>query len=107
MKGKEADSKYPYDYASAFIQTISPWDENGYCMESSQAIYIRKMIAMVLDVDDEELAEKLADAYLKYEFKTQMFKTNFKKIEFPEKSIGCKVINDGDVKFAYWLEPKE
>ena len=107
MESKESDPKYPYVYACDFIRIISPWDENGGSMSTSQSRYIRRMIAMALGINDEEIAEKLADTYLKYEFKTQMFKSEFKKIEFPENSIGCKIINDGDVKFAYWLELKE
>ena len=107
MESKEADSKYPDKYACDFIRIVSPCDENGCSMSISQGRYVRRMIAMALGMNDEELAEKLANAYLKYEFKTQMFKTEFGKIEFPENSIGCKIINDGDVKFAYWLEPKE
>ena len=107
MKNKESDLKYPDEHACNFIRIVSPWDENGCSMSISQSRYVRRMIAMALGINDEELAEKLADTYLKYEFKTQMFKSEFKKIEFPENSIGCKVINDGDVKFAYWLELKK
>ena len=106
IMNKKEDSDYPYTYACDFILIISPWDEIGCGMERAEGRYILKMLSMALGVSDKELAEKLADAYLKYDFQVHLLKDNPEEFEFPENAIGCKVIINDEIKWVYWLEPK-
>lgn len=61
------DSRYPYTYACDFIRNLGPVGGNGVVLSRSDASQIRSGIAQALDIDDEELARKLADAQLKAE----------------------------------------
>jgi hypothetical protein len=71
METKE-NSRYPYTYACDYIRMI-PEKEMveslgvaiGVKLSRSEASQIRSKIADVIGMDDRELAEKLADAYLK------------------------------------------
>jgi len=70
IKMKVADAKndlrYPYTYASDFIRSIPKMTPNGTKLNRSEASEICSKIAEILGISDYELAEKLADYYLRY-----------------------------------------
>jgi hypothetical protein len=59
------NSRYPYTYACDYIRVLGPVDCSGAVLSRADASQIRSGIAKALGIDDEELAEKLADAQLK------------------------------------------
>jgi hypothetical protein len=59
-----ADSRYPYTYACDFIRMAGPFGPEGVVLSRSDASQIRQSIADVLNLDDHELACKLANAEL-------------------------------------------
>ena len=103
---KKFDSDYPYKYAIDFIRITSPWDEIGCGMSRTQGRHILETLSMALGISDKELAEKLADTYLKYEFQVRLLEDNSEKFKFPENAIERKIIDNDEIKWAYWLEPK-
>jgi hypothetical protein len=65
-------TRYPYTYAADLIRSIPEKTEIhgmklGVVLSRSDASRIRQKIAEVLGIDDRELAEKLADEFLKKE----------------------------------------
>jgi len=61
---KKNDSHYPYTHACDFIRTIAGYNKGGTNISRSDASRIRMAIATILDIDDHELACKIADAEL-------------------------------------------
>lgn len=67
------DTRYPYTYACDFLRMkVDPM------ISRSQASQLREIIAEVIGMDDEELAKKLADFYLKHQ--EQIEDERFKKV---------------------------
>ncbi len=58
------DTRYPYTYSCDYIRHFSPVNEKGVILSRSDASNIREGIAKALNIDERELAEKLADYYL-------------------------------------------
>jgi hypothetical protein len=58
MEGKMEDNRYPYTHAADYLR--------GYVsdLSRSQSSRIRTAIADAIGMDDEELANKLADKFL-------------------------------------------
>jgi len=72
MKNKSEDGRYPYTYAADFIRMIPEKEfveslgiSIGVKLSRSDASQIRSKIAEIIGMNDRELAEKLADQYLK------------------------------------------
>lgn len=59
-----SDPRYPYTYACDFIRGLAGYGPGGTKLSRGDASQIRQGIAAVIDMDDEELANKLADAEL-------------------------------------------
>jgi hypothetical protein len=59
------DTRYPYTHACDFIRSIAGYGENGAKLSRSDASQIRSKIAEIIEMDDNLLACKLADYYLK------------------------------------------
>lgn len=64
-------SRYPYTYAADYIRKYAGegYPIDGVAVKSpklsrSDASQVRRVFSRVLDLNDEELAKKLADAYL-------------------------------------------
>lgn len=64
---KDADSRYPYTYACDLIRSCAEFGPEGLNMSRAEASNIRRLLARILGMDDEVLAEKLADYYLEHE----------------------------------------
>lgn len=60
---KETD-RYPYTYAADLIRGIPDRDGIGCKLSRSEASKILKLFAKVIGMEDEKLAQKLADYYL-------------------------------------------
>lgn len=105
----EVVGRYPYTHACDYIRTASPWGKSGCILSRSDASQIRQLISLALDMDDKEVAEKLADTFLKYEPMIYVFKTNdrFEKVDVPDNAIGYKVVTIAGMKQAHWLQPKD
>ncbi len=105
----EKDSRYPYTYACDFIRTVSPWDDNGCILDRSDASNIIELMSLALDMNNETLAEELADTFLSYEPMIHVFKTDdrFEKVDVPDDAIGYKIVHVAGMKQAHWLQPKE
>jgi hypothetical protein len=58
------DTRYPYTYACDFIRMAGPVNSSGVVLSRSDASQICHVIAAALDMDNHELACKLADAEL-------------------------------------------
>jgi len=58
---KEDDGRYPYTYAADLVRSWAGYDKGGMKLSRSDASKIRHKIADILDIDDEKLANKLAD----------------------------------------------
>ena len=101
------DGRYPYTYACDYIRTASPYGDTGCILSRSDASQIRQLISLALDMDDKEVAEKLADTFLKYEPMIYVFKTNdrFEKVDVPDNAIGYKVVTIAGMRQAQWLQP--
>lgn len=63
-KDKENDGRYPYTYAADLIRHWAGCGERGMKISRSDASKIRRGISGILGMDDDELANKLADYYL-------------------------------------------
>lgn len=57
------DTRYPYTYACDLIRTYGGYGEEGTNLSRAKASQIIQLFAKVLKIDDNELAEKLADYY--------------------------------------------
>lgn len=57
------DTRYPYTYACDLIRTMVGFSRDGTKLSRSDASQIRRGIAEVLDMNDYDLAIKLADHY--------------------------------------------
>ena len=69
LEAEMTDSRYPYTYAADYVRGfVTDYDETlrvqKTTMSRSEASQARKAFAIALGMDDEELARKLADAYL-------------------------------------------
>ena len=108
MTKKEDDSRYPYIHACDFVRNAAPWDESGCTMSRSTASQIRALFSLALGVDDKEVAEKLADAFLRYEPMIYIFKTDdrLEKVDVPIDAIGYKIVTFAGMKQAHWLQPR-
>jgi hypothetical protein len=60
----ENDPRYPYTYSCDFIRGLAGYGEGGTKLSRADASLVRHGIADVFDMDDEDLARKLADYYL-------------------------------------------
>lgn len=62
-------SRYPYTYAADFVRlaTVDPnaYIATGINVSRAEASRIRQSIARAIGMDDEELAQKLANQYLR------------------------------------------
>lgn len=58
-------SRHPYTHAADFIRMIPSHGKNGCVLSRSDASQIRKKIAEVIGMNDEELAIKLSNAFQK------------------------------------------
>lgn len=70
----KTSSRYPYTYACDFLRArVDDYDEHLKCrvptISRSQASLAIGAIALVMDMSHQELAEKLADAYMAQEVK--------------------------------------
>ena len=74
------DSRYPYTYACDFIRNLGPFDSTGVVLTRSEASQIMSGIAKALSIDDEELANKLADAQLKNEDDPEILKMQAQRL---------------------------
>lgn len=61
------DNRYPYTYACDFVRGLAGYGDGGTKLSRSDAATIRQGIARALDMDDEDLARKLADHYKAHE----------------------------------------
>lgn len=59
---EEKDSGYPYTYACDYIRSLAGYNKEGTKLSRSDASQIRSKIAEIIGMEDEELAESLADA---------------------------------------------
>jgi hypothetical protein len=58
-------SRFPYTFCCDFIRTLGGWYKGGTKLSRSDASLIRSKIAEILELDDREVAEKIAIYYLK------------------------------------------
>jgi len=56
-------SRYPYTYAADYLR-ISINEDMGLHLSRAEAARIRHRIAEAIEIDDEEVAMKMADVYL-------------------------------------------
>ena len=61
------DTRYPYTYACDLLRSATEYTKNGCSLSRSDASKIRGLIAKIINMPDEELANKLADYYIKNE----------------------------------------
>ena len=59
----EGRYRYPYTYAADYLR-IKMWEICGMQLSRADSSRIRHIIGEVLGMDDEDLAEKLANKYL-------------------------------------------
>lgn len=97
----EKDERYSYTYACDYLRAVNPE------ISRSEMSQIRHMIADVLKMEDKELAEKLANAYLSVEAQVYVFKDDKERIEVPKNSVAFKINTIAGIKMATWLEPKK
>jgi len=64
MSDRKSSSRYPYTYACDLIRMKGPTGPHGTMLARADASQVRKLFAEVLGMDDQELAERLADYYL-------------------------------------------
>ena len=60
--------RYPYTYAADYMRTATVDQDDlaaGCSISRAQASRIRQAIALAIGMDDDELARKLADQYLR------------------------------------------
>jgi hypothetical protein len=67
MTDHSQDTRYPYTYSCDYIRRFGPVGSGGVVLSRGDASQIRKGIAKALNMDDHELACKLADAQLEHE----------------------------------------
>jgi len=58
----ESDPRYPYTYAADCLRNLV-WQHGDGMISRSSASLIRQAISSALDMDDAEVAKKLADHY--------------------------------------------
>ena len=61
------DTRYPYTYACDLIRSATEYTKEGCPLSRSDASKIRELIAEIIGMPDEELANKLADYYINNE----------------------------------------
>jgi len=60
------DKRYPYTYAADYIRSIAGYNEQcSTKLSRSDASQIRQKISEILEIDDDLVARKIADYYLK------------------------------------------
>lgn len=91
---KEIDNRYPYTYANDMIRSIPHLDCNGVKLSRSEAAQIRRKIADIIGMSDKELAEKIADYYLKN--KDGIIDQNYTRMSDLIKTITEKVLIPND-----------
>ena len=65
-RGKEGfvEGRYPYTYADDYVRTLVGHNEQGCVLSRSEASLIISGIAKAIDIQEEEVFEKIADAEL-------------------------------------------
>lgn len=58
------DTRYPYTHACDYIRMIAGYNTHGTKISRSDASNIRQEMSKILGIDDEEMANRLADYYL-------------------------------------------
>ena len=106
MTDKNTDGKYPYTYACDYLRSASPWGKNGCVLSRSDTSQILKLIATAMCKNDEEIAKRLADTFLKYEPMIHIF-VDDEPFIVPDNSIGFKIVHISGMKQAMWLQPKK
>ena len=61
------DSRYPYTYAADYIRSLAGYNKDGTKLSRGDASHIRQQISIILNMDDNALACKLADYYKMHE----------------------------------------
>lgn len=69
MISHKEDSRYPYTYACDLIRMVAGYSSAGSKLSRLDASLIRTKIAEIIEMDDEELAIKLADYFKENEEK--------------------------------------
>ena len=83
------DTRYPYTYSADLIRLTAGYNKEGTKLSRSDAALIKSLIAEILGMDEELLATKLADFYLKNEESlTQKAVEEFNRIRPGEMSWG-------------------
>jgi len=92
------DIEYPYVYADDLIVSIPNLNRNGTKLSRPDAIRMRQKIAEILDIDDDVLAKKFANYYLKHKKEIeQKEEDKHKKLNEAHKSTFlCLVSNPVD-----------
>jgi len=106
MKNKKSDPRYPYTHACDFLRGAAPWDEQGCTMSRATASQVRQLVSLALGVDDEEIANKLADTFLNYEPMIHVFEDDKERFIPPENAISFKIVTLCGSKQAHWLQPR-
>lgn len=60
----KTDSRYPYTYAADYLREKVGNDHDNGLMSRSAASQARSVIAEVLGLEDADVAQKLADAFI-------------------------------------------
>lgn len=69
MKNKTNDTRYPYTYACDLIRMLVGYNNKGTKLSRSDASSIRSFFSDILELNDYEVASKLANYYLENEEK--------------------------------------
>lgn len=59
-----AESRYPYTYASDYLRECVGDDYGKGLISRSAASHIRTVIAEIIDINDKDLAELIAEKYI-------------------------------------------
>ena len=81
------DTRYPYTYACDLIRSTTEYTKDGCTLSRSDASKIRSLIAGIISMPDEELANKLADYYIDHE--TEITERGVQEFMRAQKGLQC------------------